>query len=44
MSTPQPETPRDEPLPATLGFVFFLGALLLVGWLLMFGLLVHRWN
>jgi hypothetical protein len=44
MSTPRPEAPQDEPLPATLAFVFALGGLLLVGWLAMFFLLIHRWG
>jgi len=33
----------DEPLPATVGFVTFLGILIVVGWLLMFVLLSSRW-
>jgi hypothetical protein len=33
----------DEPLPATLGFVFVLGALILVGWFAMYFLLRARW-
>jgi hypothetical protein len=41
---PPPDLPEDEPLPATLRFVLSLGALLLVGWLLMFALLLHRWS
>ena len=44
MNTPQPEAPQDEPLPATLTFVLMLGGLLLVGWLAMFFLLLHRWG
>ncbi len=35
--------PPDEPLPLTLRFVFVLGALILVGWFLMFFLLQERW-
>jgi hypothetical protein len=34
---------RDEPLPATLAFVFALGILILVGWFGMFALLHARW-
>jgi hypothetical protein len=33
----------DEPLPATLRFVFALGALILVGWFAMYFLLRARW-
>jgi len=33
----------DEPLPATLAFVFVLGALILVGWFAMYVLLRARW-
>jgi hypothetical protein len=36
-------TPGDEPLPATLAFVFALGALILVGWFAMYFLLRARW-
>jgi len=34
---------QDEPLPATLGFVFSLGAFILVGWFALFALLKARW-
>jgi len=34
---------KDEPLPATLTFVFGLGILILVGWFAMFALLWSRW-
>ena len=34
---------HDEPLPATLGFVFTLGAAIAIGWALMFLLLRARW-
>ena len=44
MRPSRPEPPPETPLPATLRFVFSLGAILLVGWLLMFALLLHRWN
>jgi hypothetical protein len=33
----------DEPLPATLAFVFTLGGLIVVGWFGMFLLLQARW-
>jgi hypothetical protein len=33
----------DEPLPATLVFVFALGALIAVGWFAMYVLLRARW-
>ena len=36
-------TSRDEPLPATLAFVFVLGALILIGWFAMYVLLRVRW-
>jgi hypothetical protein len=37
-------SPRgDEPLPATLTFVFILGALITIGWFCMFALLRARW-
>jgi hypothetical protein len=35
--------PPDEPLPATFGFVMTLGALIFIGWCLMFALLRARW-
>jgi hypothetical protein len=44
MSTPRPDTSQDEPLPATAAFLLALGGLLLVGWLAMFFLLIHRWS
>lgn len=34
---------HDEPLPATLGFVFALGIFLAVVWFAMFFLLAGRW-
>jgi hypothetical protein len=34
---------EDEPLPATLRFVFGLGVAIVVGWFLMFWLLRDRW-
>ena len=37
------EPTRDEPLPATLAFVFWLGGLILVGWFAMYLLLRARW-
>jgi hypothetical protein len=43
MQPPPPNFHGDEPLPATLRFVLSLGALLFLGWLLMFALLLHRW-
>jgi hypothetical protein len=43
-TTERPQAPQDEPLPATLTFVLALGGLLLVGWLAMFALLIHRWG
>jgi hypothetical protein len=33
---------KDQPLPGTLSFVFTMGSLFLVGWLLMFWLLKER--
>jgi hypothetical protein len=33
----------DEPLPATLAFVFGIGAFILIGWFAMFALLRARW-
>jgi len=33
----------DEPLPATLAFVFSLGGLIVAGWLAMYVLLRARW-
>lgn len=43
-TTPRPQGSQDEPLPATLTFVLGLGALLVLGWLAMFALLLHRWH
>jgi hypothetical protein len=40
---PPMEPSRDEPLPATLVFVFSLGGLILIGWFAMFFLLRARW-
>jgi hypothetical protein len=37
------EPAREEPLPATLIFVFGLGVLIVVGWFAMFVLLRARW-
>ena len=37
------EKPKDGPLPATVAFVIGLGVLIVVGWALMFRLLVERW-
>jgi hypothetical protein len=34
---------QDEPLPATLSFVFVLGGLIVAGWFAMFWLLKDRW-
>jgi hypothetical protein len=34
---------HDDPLPETLAFVFTLGILIAVGWILMFMLLRARW-
>jgi len=39
MAKPQ----KDEPLPATLRFVFSIGVLFAVGWFLMYWLLRDRW-
>jgi len=36
------QTP-DEPLPATLAFVFTLGGLIVVGWFAIYVLLRARW-
>lgn len=41
MQKPQPNL--DEPLPATLAFVGFLGTFIFIGWFLMFVLLAERW-
>ena len=38
-----PQEPRDQPLPVTVGFVIALGLLIAGGWLLMFRLLAERW-
>jgi len=35
--------PIEPALPATVRFVTFLGALIVIVWLLMFWLLVNRW-
>jgi hypothetical protein len=37
------EPRKDEPLPATVRFVFVLGILMVVGWFAMFWLLKVRW-
>ena len=37
------QTPDESPLPATLGFVFTVGGLFVIGWFLMFMLLRARW-
>ena len=37
------EPTRDEPLPATLAFVFSLGGFILLGWFAMYALLRARW-
>jgi hypothetical protein len=37
------EPSRDEPLPATVIFVFTIGILFLIGWFVMFALLRSRW-
>jgi len=37
------EIDHDAPLPATLKFVFSVGALIFVGWVLMFILLQDEW-
>jgi hypothetical protein len=37
------EPSRDEPLPATVTFVFALGTLILVGWFVMYFVLRSRW-
>jgi len=41
MNDKEPRT--DEPLPATAAFVGILGGIIIVGWLLMYGLLRSRW-
>ena len=38
-----PEEERDTPLPATLHFVFVMGAGFCVGWFLLYMLLRSRW-
>jgi len=38
-----PEKQKDVPLPATVAFVVGLGVVIVVGWLLMFRLLMERW-
>jgi len=40
MSTQQP---KDPPLPATVQFVIGLGAFIVIGWILMFRLMLSRW-
>ncbi|MGP6190725.1 MAG: hypothetical protein ACLPSH_11735 [Vulcanimicrobiaceae bacterium] len=35
-------TDKEEPLPATLGFVFTIGVLFAVGWFALFALLRDR--
>lgn len=35
--------PVETPLPATIKFVALLGAIIVIGWLLMFRLTVIRW-
>jgi hypothetical protein len=35
--------PVEPSLPGTIGFVTILGAIIIVGWALMFWLLVQRW-
>ncbi len=37
------KSPTEEPLPATLRFVLFLGSAIAIGWFLMFWLLKDRW-
>jgi hypothetical protein len=37
------EPSRDEPLPATLTFVFSLGAFILIGWFILYAVLRSRW-
>jgi hypothetical protein len=37
------EPQRDEPLPATLIFVFSIGIAILIGWFAMWALTVARW-
>jgi hypothetical protein len=37
------KVPKDEPLPATMTFVFTIGVLILIGWFAMFALLRARW-
>ena len=37
------QPPHEEPLPATLTFVFALGAFIAVVWFAMFWLLAGRW-
>jgi hypothetical protein len=37
------EPPRDEPLPATMAFVYGLGVFIFVGWFAMYVLLRARW-
>jgi len=34
---------KDPPLPATVAFVCGIGVLFVIGWLLMFRLLIVRW-
>ncbi|MFY9780047.1 MAG: hypothetical protein WAJ85_05990 [Candidatus Baltobacteraceae bacterium] len=33
---------KEEPLPATIGFVFTIGVLFAIGWFVMFALLKDR--
>jgi hypothetical protein len=40
---PTPEHGGDDPLPATMRFVLVVGAIIFVGWCLMYVLLRARW-
>lgn len=37
------DEPKDRPLPATVQFVIGLGLFIVVGWFLMFRLMLARW-
>jgi hypothetical protein len=37
------EPTKDAPLPATLGFCFTVGGIILVGWVAMYFLMRARW-
>jgi hypothetical protein len=42
-TVPDMKDSSDEPLPATLTFVFTLGGLIAIGWFAMYALMRARW-